>query len=414
MRSRAEWALRAAAVAALALLLWGTLRPSEKGADVLVVRGALGHGLENATRHPVTAVAVELDSTPGAVHRDWLAAVRATGTDVAWRGSFQPIVIGAASVPEPEARVRVVVAAQDSARIVLSDGLGTIDTIAGSGGGSSRLLRTATGLLSASAANSRGTAALPTASRVRRVLVLGAAGWETKFVVAALEEAGWTVDARIRVAPGIETTQGGALPLDTARYSAVIALDGSAGSMATAIERYVGAGGGAILAGSSTRLPAFARIVPASAGRRRTAEPRAGLVLAGLRRDAVVLESQGGVAMVAARRVGFGRAVASGYDETWRWRMRRAADGASAHREWWTAVVSAVAYVPAHPARDSSATADPAPVAALVAALGPQSDNDMMKPTASVVWVPPTWLLFGVLLFSLLGEVVSRRLRGLS
>ena len=413
MRSRAEWSLRAAALAALALLLWGSLRPSDSRAGVTVSRGALDRTLVHATRHPVSSIAVELDSTPSPVQREWLAAIRAAGTELAWRADLAPIVIGASMVPEPEGRVRVAIGARDSARVVLSDALGAIDTLAVSGAGLSTRLRTATGFLAASAAGSRGVASLPPASRIRRVLALGSAGWETKFAIAALEEAGWIVDARVRIAPGIETRQGSDLALDTARYSAVIALDGSAAAMAGAIERYVVSGGGAILAGASTRVPAFSRITPATAGPRRIEEPRPGLVLGSLKRDAVVLEAQRGAALVAARRSGFGRVLASGYDETWRWRMRRDASGAGAHREWWTAVVSAVAYVPAHAVHDSSAIADPAPVAALVAALGPQS-ADGTASGSSTVWMPPKWLLFGVLLSSLLGEVVSRRLRGLS
>ena len=412
MRSRAEWALRAAALAALALLLWTSLRPANPRAAATAGHGALESTLVHATRHPLTAIAVELDSTPGPIHRDWLAAIGAAGTEVSWRADLIPVVIGASAVPEPQGRVRVAVAARDSARVVLADGLGAIDTLTISGSGSSRRIRTATGSLSASAAGSRAVTPLPTPSRVRRVLVVGAAGWETKFVIAALEEDGWSVDARIRVAPGVETRQGGGQSLDTTRYSAVIALDGTAAALAADIERYVGTGGGLVLGGSATRVPAFSRMAPASAGPRRIAEPRPGLVLGALKRDAVVLEAHRGAALVAARRSGFGRVIASGYDETWRWRMRRAADGAGAHRAWWTAAVSAVAYVPAV-ARDSSGISDPAPLAALAAALGPPSDSDQAQ-RASAVWIPPVWLLLGVLLSSLLAETLSRRLRGLA
>src|SRR5687768_12138877 len=224
MRSRAEWALRAAALAALTLLLWGTLCPSSTRDGVTVARGALDRALVDATRQAVSAIAAELDSTPSAVHREWLAAIAAAGTEVTWSGDLAPIVIGASTVPEPEGRVRVAIAANDGARVVLSDGLGVIDTVAANDGSSAALLRTATGFLSASSADSRGVATLPPPSRVRKVLVLGSAGWETKFVIAALEEAGWSVDARIRVAPGVETVQGTGLAPDTARHSAVIAL----------------------------------------------------------------------------------------------------------------------------------------------------------------------------------------------
>jgi hypothetical protein len=209
----------------------------------------------------------------------------------------------------------------------------------------------------------------------------------------------------------VETTQGAAIALDTARYSAVVALDGAAAPSAGAIERYVAAGGGAVLAGAATRRPALSRITPASAGARRVAEPRSGLVLAGVKSDAVVLESRADQPLVAARRSGTGRVIASGYDETWKWRMQRADDAPAAHREWWTALVSAVAYAPPVTAGDSPGAGDPAPVAALTAVLGPPSDRARGS-AAPGSRVPPAWLLFGVLLAALIGETVSRRSRG--
>ncbi|HUR91639.1 MAG TPA: hypothetical protein VMY38_03090, partial [Gemmatimonadaceae bacterium] len=323
MRSRAEWALRAAALAALVLLLWTALRPPSAAARGSAARGGLERALIDATREAVPALRVELDSAPDPVHREWLAAIRAAGTDVAWRADdLVPIGVGVSRVAEPEGRVRVTVAGSDSARVILSDGLGQLDTVAVGASQSSRVLRTATGVVAAAGGGSRAVAPLPPPAPVRRLLVLGAAGWEAKFVVAALEESGWSVDARIRVAPGVETRQGASYSLDTARYSAVIALDASAAPLAGAIERFVSAGGGAVLAGAATRLPAFARIAPGTAGPARVAGARPGLRLSGIKRDAVILDSQRGAALVAARRAGFGRVVASGYDETWRWRMR--------------------------------------------------------------------------------------------
>ena len=412
MRSRAEWALRAALLVALVLLLWAAVRPREAPEATVTSRGALERTLVQATREPVAALSLDLDSVPGPVQRDWLRAIRTAGTNVTWNArDVAPIAIAAAMVPEPEGRIRVSVAGSDSARVVLSDALGAIDTLRVDGVPAATLLRTASGGLSATAAGVRATAPHVSPVRVRRILVLGSAGWESKFVIAALEESGWTVDARMRVAPGIETRQGPDLTLDTARYSAVIALDGAAAASAATIERFGAAGGGVILAGAATRLPAFSRITPASASARRIGEPRPGLVLAGVKADAVVLESRGAAPLIAARRMGSGRVVASGYDETWKWRMQRAEDAPAAHREWWTSLVSAVAYAPRVGGPGSAAVGDPAPVAALTAALGPPSDADRV-PAAPGSRIPPVWLLFGVLLAALLGETVSRRLRG--
>ena len=104
---------------------------------------------------------------------------------------------------------------------------------------------------------------------LKPVLVLGAAGWESKFTIAALEERGWRVASRVRVAPNVDVTQGPLGAIDTARYSAVIALDSTAASSATAIARYAREGGGVdprwqlLLA-----LVACSSIAPGDVGRR--------------------------------------------------------------------------------------------------------------------------------------------------
>lgn len=405
--------LRAVTLSALMLLIWHAVNPAELPPAVVAARGGLDRALLDATRRPVATLALTLDSTPGAVQRDWLGAVRAVGTAVAWSGQgLRPVGIAASPVAEPEQRIRVAVAGADGSTVVLSDQLGFIDTLRVQGAGASKLLRTASGSLVATAGGSRAVATRPTHLQVRRVLVIASAGWESKFLIVALEEAGWLVDARIRVAPGVETRQGGDFPLDTARYSAVIALDGAAASHATAIERYVSSGGGAILAGAAARLPAFVRITAGVGGSRRTGDPRDGIVLTGLKADAVILESQGAAPLVAARRSGSGRVVSSGYDESWQWRMRRAAEAPAGHRAWWTALVSAVAYVPASTG-DIGGASDPAPLAALTAVLGPPSETARNVAGGSSR-IPPAWLIFGVLLASLLGEVASRRYRGLA
>jgi len=405
--------LRAALLAALALLLWRSVRPAGAPEVAVAARGAIEGTLVRATREPVGALSLDLDSVPGPVHRDWLRAVGLAGTNVTWKAhDVAPIAVAAAMAPEPEGRIRVSMAGPDGARVVLADALGAVDTLrvdAVSTG--SLLLRTASGPVAAGASGVRATAPSIIPVRIRRVLVLGSAGWESKFVIAALEESGWAVDARIRVAPGVETRQGAELPLDTAQYSAVIALDAAAATSAAAIQRFGAAGGGVILAGPATRLPALSSITPASAGTRRVGDPRPGTILTGMKPDAVILESRGAGALIAARRTGFGRIAASGYDDTWKWRMRPEADAPAAHREWWTSLVSAVAYAPPAGGRDSAGTGDPAPVAALAAALGPPTAADQV-PAVPASGLPPAWLLFGTLVAALLGETVSRRLRG--
>lgn len=331
-----------------------------------------------------------------------------------WTGTrLTPISVAAMRVAEPENRIRVSISAPAGSDVVLADAIGPIDTLRMRERAASVVLRTASGAVSASVAGTRALTELPQPVAVRRLLVLGSAGWESKFAIAALEEAGWGVDARLRVAPGVEVRQGRARFPDTALHSAVIALDGSAASDAPAISRYVAAGGGAVLLGGAAGSAAFSAITPAGAASRRTGGSPA-TVLADVRRDAVVLErDSAGRPLIAVRRAQLGRVMASGYDETWRWRMSPAADAAVRHREWWAAVVAAVAAAAAPHARESEVNADPAPVAALASTLGPSS-----KPSAqrrdSAPRRPPVWLVFGVFLASLVGEIVSRRWRGLA
>jgi hypothetical protein len=106
----------------------------------------------------------------------------------------------------------------------MSDEVGVIDTLPQHDAGASVTLNSMAGRLSARAKSSVASTVVRDSVVLRRILVIGEAGWESKFVVAALEEEGWKVDALIRVAPGVDVTQGSAA-IDTSRYSAVIALD---------------------------------------------------------------------------------------------------------------------------------------------------------------------------------------------
>ena len=250
--------------------------------------------------------------------------------------------------------------------------------------------------------------------------MLGRATWEAKFVIAALEEAGWPVDARLAVAPGIEVVQGAGRSPDTASHAAVVVLDAPSAATAAAITRYVRSGGGLILSGTSASAPSMATIAAGRVGMRtrpssivvaEDAPRRAlGFLAIAPRADALVLEQRDTRVAAAARRVESGRVVQIGYDETWRWRMGGGAQALDAHRAGWSALVSSVAHravVPLSPdPRD-----DDAPLAHLVDALG--------RPTAAAAsmpsdarWAPSPAVLFALLSVLLLTELASRRLRG--
>ena len=265
-------------------------------------------------------------------------------------------------------------------------------------------------------------AGAPTSERPRRVFVSGGAGWEAKFVMAALEERGWIVDADLFVGPGRDVRQGAAAPLDTSRYSAVVLLDSTAAERARGIERFARSGGGVVLTGDANRASQAARIVAWRPGRREIAPlgtpagdtswrglSRAALdSLAG--RRAITLEERGGRPVVAARRYFAGRVVGVGYDQTWRWRMEGGDSSVAQHRDWWSRIVGSVAARRATSVADS-VTTGAAPLARLHEVLGPPSQAARPLPAAFSAGGLSN-LLAAVLLSSLLGEWVLRRKRG--
>ena len=254
---------------------------------------------------------------------------------------------------------------------------------------------------------------------LRPVLVLARAGWEGKFVVAALEEAGWRVEARFGVAPDVVVRQG-AGPIDTSRYAAVVALDESARASAAAVTRYARDGGGVILTGAAA--PVLSAIAPAQPSRRLdarlggllTAVPRVGLeatALGSVSREGVVVERRGQAPVIVAAREALGRVVVQGYAETWRWRMMGGEDAVAAHRQWWSGLVASVAYAPRlQLSSDAAHTVDAAPLASLVASLGPPAPAGRALAAATDGWWTPA--LFGLFLLALLAEWTSRRTRG--
>src|SRR6185503_2324069 len=235
-----------------------------------------------------------------------------------------------------------------------------------------------------------------------------------------LEEDGWRVDADIRVAPAVAVTQGSLASIDTARYSAVIVLDGAAASRASDIARYVSSGGGLVLAGAAGSLEAFSALRAGTPGNVQTPSVLEGepgsltrkslavIPIASLKPDAIRLEAADGVTISAARRHNQGRVLQEGYLETWRWRMSGGDKSPSEHREWWTKAVASVAYAPV--VRAGPVINDNAPVTRLVEALGPasQTTTSLTSNARSI----SLWLLASALGLFLLAEWLSRRLRG--
>jgi hypothetical protein len=425
MRVRIEHLLRGIVIAVLALLVWQSLG-RQTGSSRPTIRSR-GVGLSALAKWTLSSsvpvgIRVQLDTVPVALERAWLGALAGAGSRVTWSGALPALMIDAQPVASPIAGTRVLVAAPIGSKLSISDAVGPIDTMRVTNSGVSLSLPFVAEGLSASANGSLASTAIRDSLALRRVLVIGAAGWESKFVTAALEESGWKVDAVIRTAPGVDLTQGSVAMIDTSRYSAVVALDGAAAPYANRIIEFARTGGGVVLAPQAASVEAMALLragvaTPVRSGARAIQEggstslstlPLSPITV--LRSDAVPLEKRAGAVATAARRLGPGRILQVGDEDTWRWRMGGDDAAVRAHRAWWTGLVSTVAYASLSPRSVRKQSTDEAPTAALVAAVGgatPGATADMGERSSD-----RAALLFVLLVVGLLSELSSRRLRG--
>jgi hypothetical protein len=428
MRVRVEHVLRGIVFAALAAMFWQSLHEQTDSGRQAVTARALDVG--TLTRWSSLAIApgrihVQLDSVPTKIDRAWLGGLAGAGSIVTWSGDPAPAMIDAQPVASPMRGTRVLVAAPSGSSVVMSDDVGVIDSVRAERTGFALTLNSVARSLSAYVKGSVASTATRDSVALRRILVIGEAAWETKFVVAALEEDGWKLDAFIRVAPGVDVTQGSTAGVDTSRYSAIVALDGAAAPYASRIVEFARTGGGVVLSPQAASLDAMASLRSGNAGRA-TSEARATQVggsvtlatlpvapITSLRSDAVVLEKQAGAVAIAARRIGAGRALQLGYEETWRWRMGGGNEAVRDHRLWWTGLVSSVAYAP-RVSRTAIATAtDEGPMVGLVSAIGARMPEAAVSSLSGNRSNSMTWV-FVLLALGLVGEIASRRLRGAS
>jgi len=427
MRVRLEHVLRGIVIVVLAVMLWQSLHEQiDTGRQGVRARGVgVGSALVEWSALPKAPgrIQVQLDSVPSRLERAWLGALAGAGSSVTWSGDLSPVMIDAQPVASPTGGTRVFVAAPSGSSVMMSDDVGVIDTVRAQNAGAVLALTSVAGRLTASVKGSVASTVQRDSVVLHKVLVIGDAGWESKFVAAALEEEGWKVDAFIRVAPGVDVTQGSVAAIDTSRYSAVVVLDGAASPYANRIIEFARTGGGVVLTPQAASLDAMVPLRAGAAGRA-TSEARAiqgggsvtlaTLALApitSLRSDAVPLERRAGAVATAARRIGAGRALQLGYEETWRWRMGGGEGAVRDHRLWWTGLVSSAAYAPGVPRATTTASTDGAPMLHLVAAIGPRTPPRAMS---SLSEKPSDWMawLFVLLTLALMGEAASRRLRG--
>ncbi|HEY9479155.1 MAG TPA: hypothetical protein VIP79_03670 [Gemmatimonadaceae bacterium] len=415
-----ETLLRAVVIGLLAWYLVQVIRVRRHAPEEGAVSASLQESLTRWSTVVVPErVHVALDHPPAGLERDWLAALPGAGTAVMWSGpSLIPTAIAVEPRADPVGGTDVSVAAPESAMVVLSDTLGVLDSALATATGVHASVPELHATLDAVVGPVVARAAPHDSLDLRRLLVIGQAGWETKFVVAALEERGWKVDAHIVVSPKGDVRQGEIAEIDTARYSAVLAVDSTAGRYGDRIARFVRQGGGLVLWAPAARTRSLGSIAPGGAGQLIEDEgvapsdsaPRDFLELVpitSLANNAIVLERRGSDVSIAAHRVGLGRVIETGYPNSWRWRMAGGDDAPDRHREWMAGLVASVAY--AGRTNIAAPSTDVAPLASLVDRLGPPAaaweasgrDQEMIAR-----WV------FGVLCAALLLEWASRRVRG--
>jgi hypothetical protein len=436
IRVRVEQVLRGIVIAVLGVMLWQSLREQtdSRGRNVNARGVNIGALAEWSGRAKAPArIHVQLDSVPSRIDRAWLGALAGAGSAVSWSGDLAPVMIDAQPVASPSGGTKVLVAAPTGSSVVVSDDVGPIDTVRAQSAGAMLSLDAAPDRLTAREKTSTASTGATDAIVLHNVLVIANAGWESKFAVAALEEEGWKVDASIRVAPGVDVTQGSVATIDTSRYSVVVALDGASSPYASRIVAFAQMGGGVVLASQAASLDAMASLRVGTVGRAeaRPSSASGSISLAtvaltpitSLRSDAVVVERRGGTNALVARRIGAGRVLQSGYEDTWRLRTGGGDNAVRDHRQLWTGIVSRVAYAPRSPHMGVTETAlnghrgqaseDQAPMVGLVATLGPNAQS------GAAVNLPggqsgAMLILFSLLALALIGEVGSRRLRGAS
>ena len=415
---RALRGLSLAAMIALAVRLW---TGSTAGESPSIGTESLDSALTAWTVSPPARATLGGAALPDARQRDWLVGLRRTGLDVAWRIADGPsVALVVEPGPLPQASARVAALGTPGSILVLADRLGRIDSASTGDEGGVTWRVGAVGPVTATLGAARAVAQVRDSLLVRPLLVIGQAGWESKFVIAALEEAGWSVAARLTVAPGAVVRQGSRAAIDTGGFSAVIVLDSTSSLDAGSLSRFVNDGGGVVASGAGASHPALRILLP----RRSASLPGAiGALLGPAPREglnartfatavnAVVLERRGGDPVVVGRRVGAGRVLVTGYDDTWRVRMSPPDESApAAHRAWWSSLVSSVAL--ARLSRRETGPVDESPLAATVAALGPPLGvGDTPSSGSRVPWEA---LLALVAAGGLLVEWLSRRLRGVA
>lgn len=416
--SRRDWleaTCRGVAGLLLAILAYRALRPMPPTPENLKVESVTGLSALSREDAP-SRIHFKLRNIPNPAQRAWQDALRRSGSNISWSGELQPVTIAMRAIPSPLGGYVVAAQSPNAKAVIIRDDISTIASVRPEKAITSISVPAVSGNVRAIVGVDSAFVGLPDSVTFQRILVIANAGWEAKFLLAALEEAGWKADAIISVAPAVTVAQGAVTTIDTAHYSAVIALDESAASRASAIALYVKSGGGLILGAPAARSQAFAGLrisEPPSPNRpplitdtvTHASSPFAAIPLGP---DVVSIEARGGGTAVAARRVDFGRVIQVAFTDTWRWRMQGAAGAISDHRDWWSNILSQVVYTKrvSAGARDDNASpySDLIEIAgAPVAEIG--NSMPLGQRSGEMLWLTVVCAL-------LITEWTSRRLRG--
>ena len=237
-RAMVERACRALAVVALTAAAWMAWRdgrgasatagaPSRRllTLDRAAVRDASGQGAVAAMHLALVASAgdtleVQLRELPTRPARAALAAVAGAARPLAfWVDSTASagVALSVAEIPGPRGGFDVRAASGGSGRVTLRDAGGVLDSLEGAPrqvhgwrvSGDARRVHLDAG-------SAQAVVDLRAVGSTKRLFVYGEPGWESKFVVAALEELGWQVDGTVRVSPSGRVTVGVPGRLDTA------------------------------------------------------------------------------------------------------------------------------------------------------------------------------------------------------
>jgi hypothetical protein len=429
-------ALQVLGVVSIALLLWHALTPASRaGARLRVTRDARAADIAGALqRAAVDTVQLTLDVAPDARIRAVIRAMRASGRAVTLdaRAPLRSIAVSVDERWRVPGGTRVQIAAADSQRVALRDAAGLIDSLTVPSDGVRRETGPAAGALSATGVDARAAvvAVRADSAGAERVLVLGDASWESRFLIAALEEAGWLVDASLSMAPHVTVTQGGTRGLSSARHAIAVVLPGASTAALTGLPAFVRGGGGVVIVGEAARAAGVRGLLAGSPGRavdgelgaERSDAPRHALELvpiAALHEGSVPIESRDTQLAVAARRIGAGRVVQVGYTNSWLWRMAGDENAVEAHRRWWSTLLAGVMPQRAAPVAALSPmddTLDAAPVAAVARDVGlPGIAAMQAEALPSVPWIAQRSprVLLALALIGLTGAWTLRRWRGL-